>query len=205
MQETTTSSRKLTVKDIITLTVLTVLMIVIAFGLNTATMFNHILNLVFAMGLICFLIAPLYVLMAHRVNKTGTIAFFMVAYALANTVMGYWYVGLFIAVCAVVCEVIMFKPNSYKTPWKNCIAFGIFSFTMLSTSFLPLWLFWDKFYATSTASGMSAEYLNTFKNFYTNGGILTGIAAFTVCAAVLGVIVGYVILNKYFKKAGYAD
>jgi putative ECF transporter S component (TIGR02185 family) len=201
MTETKKSTR-LTVKDSITVVILTILIVVFSFLMSSFTRFNHILNLVFTVGIILFIIAPVFLVMVHRVNKRGVMALFMGIIAVIYLLMGYWYVGALTALAAIPCEIIMAKPGSYKRPWKNTVLFAVFSLSLLATNFLPIWWFWDAFEKTALSGGMSAEYIQTYRDFYTNPRIVAGILAFSLLSAVLGCRAGYGLLNNYFKKAG---
>ncbi|MDR2103591.1 MAG: MptD family putative ECF transporter S component [Treponema sp.] len=198
----TKKTNRLTVKDIITVLILTILIVVFSFFMSSLTMFNHILNLVFTVGIILFIIAPVFLVMVHRVNKGGVMAIFMGIIAVIYIIMGYWYVGLLTVLAAIPCEIIMAKPDSYKRPWKNTVLFAIFGLSLLSTNFLPVWWFWEAFEKTALSGGMSAGYIQAYRDFYTNPPIVAGIIAFSLLASVMGCRAGYGLLNGYFKKAG---
>jgi uncharacterized membrane protein len=72
MEETYTALEKgnrWSIKDITLTVIFSVLAIVILVAVNFITMFNTTLNLVFAMGIIFFLISPLYAFVSTRIVK----------------------------------------------------------------------------------------------------------------------------------------
>lgn len=201
----TKKPNKLTVKDLITVVILTILIIVVSFLFSFLTMFNYVLNLVFTVGIVIFICAPIFLVMVHRVNKSGVMAVFMGIIAVMFTLMGYWYVGIMTVLAALVCELIMSKPGSYKNHRKITALFAVFSLSLLATNFLPVWWFWDSFERTALSGGMSAEYIRTYRDFYTNPLIVAGIIGFSLVAAVTGCAAGYRLLNNYFRKAGLVE
>ena len=67
---------------------------------------------------------------------------------------------------------------------------------------LPLWFFWDTFYAFAVASGMDQSYIESYLQYYTSPGWLIFIVAFAVICGFLGSILGTRLMGKHFKKAG---
>lgn len=70
------------------------------------------------------------------------------------------------------------------------------------SNLLPLWFFWDTFYAFAVASGMDQSYIESYLQYYTSPGWLIFIVAFAVICGFLGSILGTRLMGKHFKKAG---
>lgn len=191
---------KWSVKDIILAVIFSVLAIVILMVVNFATMFNSTINLVFAMGVIFFLISPLYIFAANKINKRFVMTIFFAIY-LIYTFFTTWYNGLAIVLALIIIEVFMWKKDSYKTLWKSIIAYTVMGAATVSLSFTTF-IFWDSYKTMALQSGMAEGYLEVFQATYTNPGIIAGIYAFTVICCIAGCLLSNLMFKKYFKKTG---
>jgi energy-coupling factor transport system substrate-specific component len=203
MEETYTALEKgnrWSVKDITLTVIFSVLAIAILVAVNFITMFNTTLNLVFAMGIIVFLISPLYVFVSTRVNKRFVTTVFFVIY-LIYIFFTTWYNGLLFVATLMVVEAFMWKKDSYKSLWKNTVAYSLVGAAAVSMSFTTF-AFWEDYQSMALQSGMPQEYLDAFWATYTDPVLVIGVYAFTIACCVAGCLLSRAVLKKHFDKAG---
>lgn len=188
------------VKDIILAVIFSVLAMALLMVVNFVTMFNDKLNLIFAMGILFFLMSPLYMFIAIKINKRFVMAMFFAIYAV-YCAFSTWYNALVLLAAIILVEVFMWKKDSYKTLWKSTVAYSIMGVATVSLSYTTF-IFWDNYQSTALASGMSQTYLDDFYRLYHTPAVIVGIYAFTIACCIAGCILSYAMLKKYFKKTG---
>jgi energy-coupling factor transport system substrate-specific component len=188
------------IKDIILTIILSVAAMAVLLLVNFVTMFNHTLNLVFAMGIMFFLCSPLFMFAAVKVNKRFIMTVFFAIYTIYSA-FSTWYNALILVAALIIIEAFMWKKDSYKTLWKSTLAFCIMGAATVSLSYTTFF-FWDDYQAMALGSGMSQAYLDSFYQTYTTPGLVVGVYAFTIACCIAGCILSYFMFKKHFEKTG---
>ena len=194
-------TNKCTVKDVITMVLLTVLLIVIQLIVNMVCMANDFVSMVLSVGITMLLCAPVYFLMVSRVHKRFVSLIYMTILGLVFLIMGNWYLLPYYMLVGVICEVILWK-NGWESKKKLTAAWTVSSLLYNGVNLLPIWFFWDTYEAFALASGMEQSYIDSFVRYYTSAGWLAFIILFTTICGFLGSLIGGRLINKHFKKAG---
>ncbi len=153
-------------------------------------------------GIHMFLGAPLYLLAASRVPKHGTIFIFIALFGVVQGIMGYWFMIPYFLIAALVCELFMIGGNTYKSFWRNTLAWIVCSVFYYIANGMPVWLIWEIYQGQMQAGGASEEYLTLNLFYFTSPLWLSIICMITIGLAVLGMLFGRKLLHKHFVKAG---
>lgn len=149
-----------------------------------------------------FFSAPVYILMVSRVNKRFVSLASLTILGLVYLLTGNWYLLPYFALLGLLCEVVLWKRGSYRNAKRLTFTWSMVSLFYIVSNLLPLWFFWDTFYACAVASGMDQSYIESYLQYYTSPGWLIFIVAFAVICGFLGSILGTRLMGKHFKKAG---
>lgn len=193
---------KLSVRDIITITILSIIMIIITFAISALTAANLLVTMVFSAGLSCFINAPIFMLMSARVGKRGTFFLYMVILSIVFLLTGYWFVSIYLLLIGLLAELFMRSGNSYLNPKKTATLWTLYSAFYAGTSMLPIFFVWDTYVKAAEAGGFSMEYIETYYYYYTNPAWIITIFSLTMLCGFLGSVLGGRLLDKHFKKAG---
>ena len=196
------TNNKWTVKDVITTVLLTVVLIGIHFIVITVSMVNQFFNCVLSPGVSMFFSAPVYILMVSRINKRFVSLASLTILGLVYLLTGNWYLLPYFALLGLLCEVVLWKRGSYRNAKRLTFTWSMVSLFYIVSNLLPLWFFWDTFYAFAVASGMDQSYIDSYIQYYTSPGWLIFIVSFSVICGFLGSILGSRLIGKHFKKAG---
>jgi energy-coupling factor transport system substrate-specific component len=196
-------TNNLQIKDL----VITGIFTAIYFGVNFAVMLcSGIAPIVWLimpliLGIICGVI---FMLLTAKVRKAGPVLIMGLITALVYMATGQLTVVLLItyAVGSIIAELIR-RAFGYQSLLGNLIGYGFFSLGMMG-SLLPIWLFQDSFFASIIAKGMDPAYVNQLKTI-TSGRVLTVLIVGTFGAALLGGLIGQLMLKKHFIRAGIVN
>ena len=186
---------KLKMKDIITLAIFNVAILVVMVVVKMVIMmvatpaFNY-LAYVGVMALFC---APLYVVMSNKVAKTGTLFVTALFSGLMMLLFGSGWFLIVELIVGVICELLMLGENTYKNPIRN----GIVLYAVGSA--IPLYLFKDQ-YLASLADSYTEEGLETLV-YYGSPAMVALISVITIVFAIVGYLIGCYFLKKHIKKA----
>ncbi|MDR3342358.1 MAG: MptD family putative ECF transporter S component [Treponema sp.] len=72
-------------------------------------MLNHFVSMVFTIGIIYFVCAPVYVLMVRRVAKRMVTLIYLPLVGLMYFIMGDWFLLPYFFVIGVLCELLLWK------------------------------------------------------------------------------------------------
>ena len=193
------NAKKWSVKDIITLVLMTVLLIVIQLGINMVCMVNDFVSMVLSVGITMLVCGPIYFLMVNRIRKRSVSLVYMTLLGLVFLIMGNWFLLPWFIVVGVLAEIILWKGI---TPNRLTAAWTVSSLLYNGVNLLPVWFFWDTYYSFAVASGMEQSYIDAYVQYYTAPGWVIFILIFTVLCGFLGSLVGRKLIQKHFKKAG---
>ena len=198
----TEKTNKLKMKDIITLAIFNVAILVIMVAVKVvitmvATPAFNYLAYVGVMALFC---GPLYVVMSNKVAKLGT--YFVTALFSGLLMLGFgsgWFLIVMLGV-GVICELAMLGENTYKNPLRNGVGYSIYWLLYAWGSAIPMFLFKEQ-YLSSLKGSYTEEGIKTLVHFYGSLDMLLLIGVITVVLAVVGFWIGNYFLKKHVKKA----
>ena len=193
---------KLKMRDIITLSIFNIAMIVIMLATKMCTMMltTPAFDYLFYVGIMGLLCGPVFVVMSNKVPKRGTYLVTGIFGGLFITVMGSpWFLPVMIAV-GIICEVVMIGEDTYKNPKRNGIAYSIYWALYALGSAIPMFFFKEQ-YLDSLKASYTDEGIKTLVRFYGSLDMLLLIAAITIILSAVGFIVGQKLLKKHMKKA----
>ena len=193
------NTKKWSVKDVVTLVLMTVLLIVIQLGINMVCMVNDFVSMVLSVGITMLVCGPVYFLMVNRIRKRSVSLVYMTLLGLVFLIMGNWFLLPWFIVVGILAEIILWKGI---TPNRLTAAWTVSSLLYNGVNLLPIWFFWDTYYSFAIASGMEQSYIDAYVQYYTAPGWVVFILIFTMLCGFLGSLIGRKLIQKHFKKAG---
>ena len=193
------NTKKWSVKDVVTLVLMTVLLIVIQLGINMVCMVNDFVSMVLSVGITMLVCGPVYFLMVNRIRKRSVSLVYMTLLGLVFLIMGNWFLLPWFIVVGIFAEIILWKGI---TPNRLTAAWTVSSLLYNGVNLLPIWFFWDTSYSFAIASGMEQSYIDAYVQYYTAPGWVVFILIFTMLCGFLGSLIGRKLIQKHFKKAG---
>ena len=193
---------KWTIRDVITTVLLSMLLIAIQLIVNLICMANDFVSMVLSIGFTMFICAPIYFLMVSRINKRFVTMIYMTILGIVFLLMGNWYLLPYFILIGLICEWILWKPGSTEDQKRLTIVWTLVSLLYNGVNLLPIWFFWDTYYAFAKSSGMQQSYIDAYVRYYTAPGWILFILIFTSAAGLLGSFMGRRLIRKHFKKAG---
>jgi len=119
--------------------------------------------------------------------------------ALLYLMMGYWFISVYLILVGLVCEIILYKRQIDK---GIVMAWTFFSLAFVGTSMLPIWIMWDDYVKASLKGGMTMEYINSYKAYYTDPKWVIFIFIFAAIGGLAGSYYGNKLTKNHFNKAG---
>ena len=193
------NAKKWSVKDVITLVLMTVLLIVIQLGINMVCMVNDFVSMVLSVGITMLVCGPVYFLMVNRIRKRSVSLVYMTLLGLVFLIMGNWFLLPWFIVVGILAEIILWKGITLN---RLTVSWTVSSLLYNGVNLLPVWFFWDTYYSFAVASGMEQSYIDAYVQYYTAPGWVVFILIFTMFCGFLGSLVGRKLIQKHFKKAG---
>ena len=181
------NTKKWSVKDVITLVLMTVLLIVIQLGINMICMLNDFVSMVLSVGITMRVCGPVYFLMVNRIHKRFVSLVYMTLLGLVFLIMGNWFLLPWFIVVGILAELILWKGI---TPNRLTVSWTVSSLLYNGVHLLPIWFFWDTYYSFAVASGMEKSYIDAYVQYYTAPGWVVFILIFTMLCGFLGSLVG---------------
>ena len=197
-------NKKIGLKDIVLITLLTAIMI----GIQTVVLMPFITNLKFVIwfvggidGVLCGII---YCLMIAKAPKLGT-AFifsfiFAVYYFFVNSMI---IISAMIAGAGLVMELILWN-NGYKNKIKATIAYTLFGLIIMLAPNVLIFLQKDAMIAGLQANGLTQEYIDSIFAVYSAENIGIGMLL-TAIGSIAGTQIGYRVLNRYCISGGMVE
>ncbi|MDR1230468.1 MAG: MptD family putative ECF transporter S component [Spirochaetaceae bacterium] len=189
------------VKDVITTVILSILLIVAQFIVNMVCMLNYFVSMILSVGISCFICAPVYVLLVHRVAKRMVSLLYMTLLGFVFFIMGDWFLLPYFFIVGVLCELILWKEGSSQKYGKITAAWSLYSVLYTGVNLLPLWFFWDDFKKNVLASGMRQDYMESYMNYYTNVFWVLAATLINLSCALAGCFLAKTLMKKHFAKA----
>ena len=193
---------KLKMRDIITLSIFNIAMIIIMLVTKICTMMltTPAFDYLFYVGIMGLLCAPVFVVMSNKVAKRGTYLITGIFGALFITVMGSpWFLPVMIVV-GIICEIIMMGEDTYRKPKKNGTAYSVYWALYALGSAIPMFFFKEQ-YLNSLKSSYTEEGIKTLVRFYGSPDMVLLITIITLVLSAIGFVIGQKLLKKHIEKA----
>ncbi|MDR3122209.1 MAG: MptD family putative ECF transporter S component [Treponema sp.] len=200
--EKATTRNRLGVRDVVSTVILSLVIIVLQLAVNGVCMLNHFVSMVFTIGIICLVCAPVYVLMALRVAKRFVTLIYLTMTGLMYLIMGDWFLLPYLVVIGVLCECILWKEGSYQNYRKIAASWILQGVLYTGVNLLPLWFFWEDFEKTALASGMSQDYVDSYAGYYSQPLWIGAILLINLLCALAGCLAARGLMRKHFSRAG---
>ena len=193
---------KLKMRDIITLSIFNIAMIVIMLATKMCTMMltTPAFDYLFYVGIMGLLCGPVFVVMSNKVPKRGIYLVTGIFGGLFITVMGSpWFLPVMIVV-GIICEIVMIGKDTYRSPGRNGVAYSIYWALYALGSAIPMFFFKEQ-YLNSLKASYTDEGIRTLVRFYGSWDMLLLITVITILLSAVGFIVGQKLSKKHIEKA----
>lgn len=183
-------------KDIVQVTIFTVVAFILNMAVSTATGMLGTLSLYIAAGFSSFVVAPPFIIMAKKLQKRGIAFIFFMLLGVFYALSGYWPMLIVNAIAAIVAELII---GNYKNDNRVALAVsaGMFVISMHAMTFVRL-LGPEKI--VEVFSVFTKEQAAFMDVFFTPKAMLISIGINIVLVLIAGRF-GLYINNKFFKKS----
>ena len=183
-------------KDIVQVTIFTVVAFILNMAVSTATGMLGTLSLYIAAGFSSFVVAPPFIIMAKKLQKRGIAFIFFMLLGVFYTLSGYWPMLIVNAIAAIAAELII---GNYTNDNRVALALsaGMFIISMHAMTFVRL-LGPEKI--VEVFSVFTKEQAAFMDAFFTPKAMLISICINIVLALIAGRF-GLYINNKFFKKS----
>ena len=205
MEAKTNSSSRLRLKDIITLSIfniaMLVIMVIVKMTMTIAA--TPAFDYLFYVGVMAFFCAPLYIVMSNKTAKRGTLFITSLFCGLMMAAFGsVWFLAVILA-AGLICELLMLGDNSYKNPVRNGIGYAAYWTLYAWGSSIPLFFF-KEWYLKSLGDSYTEEGKQVLIRFYGSLDMMLLIGLISAALAAAGFWVGMLFFKKHIKKAKLA-
>ena len=205
MEAKTEGTARLRLKDIITLSIFNIAMLVIMvivkmiMTIAATPAFDYL----FYVGVMAFFCAPLYIVMSNKTAKRGTLFITSLFCGLMMAAFGsVWFLAVILA-AGLICELLMLGDNSYKNPVRNGIGYAAYWTLYAWGSSIPLFFF-KEWYLKSLGDSYTEEGKQVLIRFYGSLDMMLLIGLISAALASAGFWVGMLFFKKHIKKAKLA-
>ncbi|MGR1385306.1 MptD family putative ECF transporter S component [Streptococcus agalactiae] len=183
-------------KDIVQVTIFTVVAFILNMAVSTATGMLGTLSLYIAAGFSSFVVAPPFIIMAKKLQKRGIAFIFFMLLGVFYALSGYWPMLIVNAIAAIAAELII---GNYKNDNRVALALsaGMFIISMHAMTFVRL-LGPEKI--VEVFSVFTKEQAAFMDAFFTPKAMLISIGINIVLVLIAGRF-GLYINNKFFEKS----
>lgn len=192
---------QLTIKDIMTMGILTAIYVVIV-GLITTLAFVFIpgISLIWATGVTAFFAAVIYFLIVVRVPKRGAILTLSLAMGIILGLTGHMLISItFYAIVGILAEIVVAKLG-YKNYTAQTIGYVLFSLPLIGP-IIPVWFLTDSYVVHLQQRNKDAAYISQMMSYSDMTSFVLCIIC-TIVGALAGAILAKKLLAKHFKRAG---
>ncbi|RNB56870.1 MptD family putative ECF transporter S component [Brevibacillus gelatini] len=188
-----------TLRDFITLAIFNVVMLII---ITFCPMFTFASYLIVG-GITALLNGPLYVVMANKINKRGVLFLSSIITGLYFVAYGYAYFLLVLGVMGIICELVLWGQEGYKSTLRSAIAYALFYVGYSMCGMVPLMFFRDEYIAILSKS-YSKVALDEMLYYYGTPSMAITMCLISAAGGLVGVMIGNMLFKKHVKKAKLA-
>ncbi|ATF14989.1 MptD family putative ECF transporter S component [Brevibacillus porteri] len=189
-------SGRWTMRDIITLAIFNVVMLILMTIAPIITVVSHLL----VGGFTALLNGPIYMVMSNKIAKPGTLFFTAVLTGLYFVGFGYANYLLTLAVIGLICELILWGKGSYLNPVRNAISYSVFYVGYSLCGVVPLIFFRESYLATLEKS-YTPEQLSAMLYYFETPSMILTMCSISFVGGLLGCYFGNLLMKKHVKKA----
>ena len=192
-------SERLNVKDLITVGIFSVIIIVLIFVFG---MLGYIPILMLALPILAALICGIpYMLFLTRVSKFGMVTLLGLILGIVMFLSGHTWVSIItFTICALIADVIL-KMGNYSSVKNSIISHGVFILGIMG-NMLPFFILRDQ-YMSAMRTSMGNDYVNVIAP-YLQSNFLIVLIILTFIAGLISAYIGKIVLKKHFERAGIA-
>ncbi|SFL49017.1 energy-coupling factor transport system substrate-specific component [Methanobrevibacter olleyae] len=192
-------SEILNVKDLITVGIFSVIIIVLIFIFG---MLGYIPILMIALPILGALICGIpYMLFLTRVSKFGMVTLMGLILGIIMFLSGHTWVPILVfTLCAFIADCIL-RMGGYSSLKNSIISYGIFILGIMG-NMIPFFILRD-YYISNIRASMGNDYVNVIAPFINNE-ILIIIIILTFITGLISAYIGRIVLKKHFERAGIA-
>lgn len=192
-------SERLNVKDLITVGIFSVIIIVLIFIFG---MLGYVPILMLALPILAALICGVpYMLFLTRVSKFGMVTLMGLILGCVMFLSGHTWVPIVtFTVCAFIADVIL-KRGNYSSVKNSIVSHGVFILGIMG-NMLPFFILRDAYMSAMRAS-MGNDYVNVVAPFLQTN-VLIILIVLTFIFGLISAYIGTIVLKKHFQKAGIA-
>ena len=192
-------SERLNVKDLITVGIFSVIIIVLIFIFG---MLGYIPMVMLSLPILAALICGIpYMLFLTRVSKFGMVTLLGVIIGIVMFLTGHTWVPIVtFTVCALIADIIL-KMGNYSSIKNSIISHGVFILGIMG-NMLPFFILRDAYMSAMRAS-MGNDYVNVIAP-YLQTNFLIVLIILTFIAGLISAYIGKIVLKKHFERAGIA-
>ena len=192
-------SERLNVKDLITVGIFSVIIIVLIFVFG---MLGYIPILMLGLPVLAALICGVpYMLFLTRVSKFGMVTLMGFILGCVMFLTGHtWVPVVTFTVCAFIADLIL-KMGNYSSVKNSIVSHGVFILGIMG-NMLPFFILRDA-YMAAMQSSMGNDYVNVIAPFLQTNVLIVLIVLTFICG-LISAYIGKIVLKKHFQKAGIA-
>jgi len=192
-------SERINVKDLITVGIFAVIMVVLIFLFGMLG-FIPILMLALPPGAALISGIP-YMLFLTRASKFGMVTLLALIMGIVMFLSGHTWVPLIVYTFFGIIADLILRAGNYSSIKSSIISFGFFSLGIMG-NMLPFFILRD-YFVNSIRASMGNDYINVILPFLQYD-VLAIIFVVTFICGLISAYVGKLILKKHFEKAGMA-
>ncbi len=198
------TTRKLVPRDYIAIGLYSVLLFII--NAIVMVVLTPVINyaMAFVFGICLFFTAIVYLLMAIRVSKRGTLLMMALTIGLFYTLLGAPFMLLFFALAGLAGEATLWpgdqQRSQYSSIKRQALAYAVYGAIQCNGIFIMIRLFGTQYFEQGNKSPQEVAQLLYFSH---SANWLLINAAFSFGCALLGCMFAHTLLKKHFYKSGF--
>lgn len=190
-------SRHLTVRDLGTIAIFSVLMIVIAIAVAIPSSAILFFSLFLMTPVIAFISAPFFMFMVLKVHKTGTVFLYCFLLAVLYLISGTPYLAPWLLAAGILGELPLLG-GGYMVLKRIAVSWVICTLFRGSNGMIDLWFFKNQY----LASGVTMKHFLQVAHYYFSAPWVLLILVLGAVGAVLGSVVSARLIRKHFVRTG---
>lgn len=193
---------KLAIKDLVLIGVMTVVMVVVSFAVSFTISPFLTFSYIAGAGVSSIFMSLPYFLMAYKIGKRGVYLVATVVHGIIYLLLGFPTMLMVIVPAGFICELIMFKRDSYRSFSMNVASWSLFSAIYSLHGAIMVRVMGMDYFRTHLKDMFSQDQFSLMEKLYFDPKYLLVIGAFGAVGGILGSILSYIMFKKHFVKAG---
>lgn len=194
------NNKKLTVKDIIIVSLLGVVGFIIGMLSSAITQMFGTYGVFVHVSIGSLLCAPIYFVMCHKIQKRGVVFIYYLLSGIIYSIMGFIPMLPIMIASGLFGELCIGKRENFENDKKISISYVISQLIYALHGFFFILVFGVNGLAETFPNLFTIEKAQMIKDIYLNPHNLSIILLVEIVAAILGTILGRFIYNKFFNK-----